>query len=438
MRHETVRPGSSWRGNRAAGVTVRLLAGMLLALLLGSAGSKAAPPTVNDIRIRAHGEATRVVLDLSSKVSYRHLTLDGPARLAIDLPEVDLAHPEDLASGPQGMVENLRFGRLRPGVSRLVLDVSGPFEILNVFELPPNQQYGHRIVTDLRGVEAGQWQAGDGLAGGIERAALLQGITPDAGPEDRTGSAQQIALAVPLRMPPKLKPRADAAVRQIVIDPGHGGIDPGAIGVSGVYEKTIVLDIAQALRRQLLATGRYKVVMTRDDDSTVRLRERLEVARELGGDLFLSLHADSLVQAPGVRGAAVYTLSEEASSAEAARLASKENRADILNGIDLSHQEDIVTQILIDLAQRDANNKSIRMAEVLVDELSAVTPLARRKRQSAGFVVLKSPEMPSALLELGYLSNEADERRLTDQAQIEKLAAAIVRGIDRFFHVGAF
>ena len=170
--------------------------------------------------------------------------------------------------------------------------------------------------------------------------------------------------------PPKQAPTPPRR-RVLVIDPGHGGIDPGAIGSGGTYEKDIVLAMALELRRQLEATGRYEVVMTRETDSIMRLRDRLQTARESDGELFLSLHADSLVQAPEVRGASVYTLSEQASNEEAARLAGKENRADILAGIDLSDQEDIVTEILIDLAQRDANNKSIRLAELLVGELTA-------------------------------------------------------------------
>ncbi len=173
-----------------------------------------------------------------------------------------------------------------------------------------------------------------------------------------------------------------------MIDPGHGGVDPGAIGPGGTYEKDVVLAMALELRRQLEATGRYRVIMTRDADRIVRLRDRLQVARDSDGELFLSLHADSLVKAPEVRGASVYTLSEQASNEEAARLASKENRADILAGIDLSDQEDIVTEILIDLAQRDANNKSVQVAELFVSELKgcdqdgAAAPLAGRLRGS--------------------------------------------------------
>jgi N-acetylmuramoyl-L-alanine amidase len=192
-----------------------------------------------------------------------------------------------------------------------------------------------------------------------------------------------------------------------------------------------------ALRAQLEATGRYKVVMTRADDRTLRLRDRLQIARQSRGELFISLHADSLVRAPAVHGASVYTLSERASNDEAARLARKENRADILAGVDLSDQEDIVTEILIDLAQRDANNKSVRLAEVLVSELQGTTKMARRQRVQAGFVVLKSPDMPSVLVELGYLSNRADEKALADDAHVARLAAAVAHAIDLYFGVGS-
>ena len=219
----------------------------------------------------------------------------------------------------------------------------------------------------------------------------------------------------------------------MVIDPGHGGIDPGAVGSGGTYEKDVVLAMGLELRRQLEATGRYSVIMTREADRIVRLRDRLRVARESDGELFLSLHADSLVRAPDVRGASVYTLSEQASNDEAARLARKENRADILAGVDLSDQEDIVTEILIDLAQRDANNKSVQLAEHFVGQLKSVTKMARQRRSQAGFVVLKSPDMPSVLIELGYLSNAADERVLRDPAHLSGLARAMVAAIDQYF-----
>lgn len=383
----------------------------LIALALPSKLA-AAEASVSDVRIASHGNGTRVVIDLDRRVSFRHVTLDQPPRLAIDLPDVDWKVPENGGFHGAGLVEGLRFGRPRPGVARIVLDVAQPFQIDNVFELPPSGTRGHRIVTDL----VGAFAATNGAA------------EPAAGPEETLAAALVVG---PL---PRKKPQPPSDERIIVLDPGHGGVDPGAIGSStGIFEKDIALEMGLKLREQLEATGRYKVVMTRDSDRIVRLRDRLLIARESQGELFLSLHADSLKKAPDVAGASIYTLSERASNDEAARLASKENRAGILAGVDLSEQEDIVTEILIDLAQRDANNKSIRIAELLVDELGDVSKLAKRRRSQAGFVVLKSPDMPSVLIELGYLSNSSDEKALGDPAHIAKLAAAMVRATDRFF-----
>jgi N-acetylmuramoyl-L-alanine amidase len=224
--------------------------------------------------------------------------------------------------------------------------------------------------------------------------------------------------------------------RIIVIDPGHGGVDPGAIGrTSDILEKDIALRMGLALRDQLEATGRYQVIMTREEDRFVQLRDRQLIAREGQGELFISLHVDSLVSAPEVRGASVYAPSEKAPNDEPARLA-KENRPDILAKIDLSNQEDIVPKILIDLAQRDANNQSITLAELLVQELNGATKMAKQRPAQAGFVVLDSPEMPSVLIELGYLSNPADEKALADDAHIARLAAAVVRAVDAYFGVG--
>jgi N-acetylmuramoyl-L-alanine amidase len=387
----------------------------LLALGRIAAPSMAAEATaVRDIRVATHGEATRVVIDLNRRVSFRHLTLDQPPRLAIDLPEVAWDVPRINGARVIGLVKGLRFGRFRPGVSRIVLDVAQPFEVRGVFELPPSGGHGHRIVTDL--VEA--------------RAPAASATAPAAAVEQR-----QAALAV-VPPPPKRRPPPVSRTRILVIDPGHGGVDPGAIGPGGTYEKDVVLAMALELRRQLEATGRYKVILTRDADRILRLRDRLQVARDSDGELFLSLHADSLVKAPEVRGASVYTLSEQASNEEAARLASKENRADILAGIDLSDQEDIVTEILIDLAQRDANNRSVQVAEHFVNELKGVTKMARPRRSQAGFVVLKSPDMPSVLVELGYLSNAADEQALRDPAHLARMAKAIVAAIDQYFAPG--
>ena len=225
--------------------------------------------------------------------------------------------------------------------------------------------------------------------------------------------------------------------RIIVIDPGHGGVDPGAIGrTSNILEKDVALRMGLALRDQLEATGGYRVIMTRDDDRMVGLRDRLQIARQSQGELFISLHVDSLASAPEVSGASVYTLSERASNDQPARLASQGNRPDILAGINLSNQEDMVPEIPMDLAQRDASILSIRLAELLVQELNRATEMAKRQPAEAGFVVLTSPDMPSVLIELGYLSNSADEKALADDAHIASLATAVARAVDVYFGVG--
>jgi N-acetylmuramoyl-L-alanine amidase len=218
----------------------------------------------------------------------------------------------------------------------------------------------------------------------------------------------------------------------VVIDPGHGGVDPGTVGVGGVAEKTIVLETALAVRDAVERTGRYRVVLTREDDTFLRLRERVALAREVAGDVFVSLHADSW-SAPGQRGASVYTLSSTASDEEAGRLASKENKSDILAGTDLSHHDPVVASILIDLAQRDTSNRSIELADLIAEELAEATPAVHRGRRFAGFAVLKSPDVPSVLLELGYLSNPEDARNLSQPAYRAGLAAAVLRALDRHF-----
>jgi N-acetylmuramoyl-L-alanine amidase len=220
--------------------------------------------------------------------------------------------------------------------------------------------------------------------------------------------------------------------RIIVIDPGHGGIDPGAIGsTSGTLEKEVVLRTGLALRDQLQATGRYQVVMTRDHDRMVGLLDRVQIASQSQGELFLSLHADSLMTAPQVRGASVYMLSERTSS----DFASKESGAKILAGIDPSNQDDLASEVLLDLAQRDTNGRSVRLAELLVEELNGATRMVKQRPAQASFVVLQSPLIPSVLIELGYLSNPGDENALADDAHIARLAAAMVRAIDAYFGV---
>jgi N-acetylmuramoyl-L-alanine amidase len=399
------------------------------ALLFGPAPEALAGATVRDIRIAQHDDGVRVVVELSRVVPFQYVTLDDPPRLAIDLPEVAWLVPETEGMRQIG-INGYRFGTYQPGVSRLVVDVAQPFAVQRVFELP-GVPSGHRIVFDLTldVPTPTVTLAGSDPANAAEPAnGTVNGAVDGMASTEAVAPEQKVAAIATFRLPLK-KPKP----RVIVIDPGHGGVDPGAVGVGGVYEKDVVMAMARELRRQLEATGRYQVVMTRERDHIVRLRDRIQIARQNEGELFLSLHADSLAGNGAIDGALVYTLSEKASTREAARLAAKENRADILAGVDLSNQEEVVTAILIDLAQRDTNNKSMRFADILMGKLAPVTALTRPRPAQAGFVVLKSPDMPSVLVELGYLSNREDERRLTDPQHLARLARALVAAIDDYF-----
>ncbi|MBL8697692.1 MAG: N-acetylmuramoyl-L-alanine amidase [Alphaproteobacteria bacterium] len=219
----------------------------------------------------------------------------------------------------------------------------------------------------------------------------------------------------------------------VVIDPGHGGQDPGAIGASGTYEKTITLAVSRDVKRRLEASGRYRVHLTRDRDEFLRLRERVQRARGWKADLFISIHADSIGSSE-TRGASLYTLSDTASDSEAAALATRENRADIIAGVDLSHESREVANILIDLAQRETMNRSATLASIMVRELGReVRMLAVSPHRFAGFAVLKAPDVPAVLLELGYLSNRQDEALLKQAEHRRKVAIGIHRAVDAFF-----
>jgi len=241
---------------------------------------------------------------------------------------------------------------------------------------------------------------------------------------------QAVAPAVPAADEGPVK--AHNGVPVIVIDPGHGGVDPGATGVSGTYEKHITLAMARELKKELERTGHYRVHLTRDRDVFVRLRDRVAIARQYGADLFVSLHADA-VQNPQIRGLSVYTLSQNASDSEAQALAEKENKADLIAGVDLSHESPDVAGILIDLAQRETMNRSAGFATELVDEVGQEMDLLGNTHRFAGFAVLKAPDVPAVLVEMGYLSNEFEEKHLRQPQYRARLAKALAKAVERFF-----
>lgn len=233
--------------------------------------------------------------------------------------------------------------------------------------------------------------------------------------------------------PPPVAPVAQGDTRPlIVLDPGHGGKDPGATSLSGAYEKNLTFAIATEMRRQLEASGRYRVALTRDGDVAVRLRDRVQLARSAGAGLFVSIHADALSDR-SVRGMSVYTLSDKASDKEAEALAAKENKADLIGGMDLSEADPGVTNILLDLARRETRSTSLVFARLLIRELKRDTPTVNNTLRSAGFAVLTAPDMPAVLLELGYLSNAEDEKLILSPEHQAKVAEGLVRAADIHF-----
>ncbi len=378
------------------------------ALAAGTAASRESPVAVLDLRVGYHPGYTRLVLEIGEPVAYYVFALVKPNRLVIDFPE--LAFPsavEALGPGGIGVISAIRHGLFRPGTSRIVLDLHDPVSVKQAFLMSPRDGRATRFVMDL---------ARSDLAAFAQFARDSQRNVPPPPP----------ARAV--------TPRTDDRP-VIVVDAGHGGIDPGAVGRSGVFEKDIALAAAQHLAERLAATRRYRVVMTRERDVFVGLRDRVAIARAAGADLFLSIHADSIDDSR-VRGSHVYTLSQKASDAEAAALAEKENKSDVIAGLDLASYSEEVNSILLDLSQRETNNLSARLADMVVEAfVHRGVPSISRPHRQAGFAVLKAPDVPSLLVELGFLSNREDERKLQTRRGREPVLDAVIDAVDRHFAV---
>jgi len=425
------------------------LLALLAALATGPARAQAPTSPAGElaaVRFGQQGRFTRVVLDMDRQVPVESRLEREPARLVIELPELRVRLRDDPLGKPRGLATALRPPLSGPAGARLVVELAGPAEFVARFWIPPGQHSpAWRFVIDLEPEGASRPAATAAVPPAVAEPPLPRPRPPGLAAAARPRPAEPPAARAAPSVRPAAAPAASAPVPSnglaqpagrivVAVDPGHGGSDPGTIGVDGVKEKDLVLAMGLELAQLLEATGRYTAVLTRSRDEGLALRERIKIAREAGAQLFLSLHADSIAD-PTVAGASVYTLSETASDEEAAALAAKENKADILTGVDLSRHDPIVAGILIDLAQRDTLNKSIDFAQLLAQELAKVTPLLRNHRRFAGFAVLKSPETPSVLIELGYLSNPEEAKRLGDPRHRRKLAQAIVAAIDR--HTGA-
>ena len=368
-------------------------------------------------RVGGDETRTRFVADISKTVSYSVYVLPDPYRVVIDLPDVTFDLPPGIGHKVRGLVAEYRYGLLEQGKSRIVIDTLGPVLIEKSFLVEPQSGQPARIVVDIvKTTEEAFVKSYNS-----EQAKNQQDIAElSANPVSPPAPVKKIVLA------------NKSGKKIIVLDPGHGGIDPGAISPTGIREKDVVLAFAFALRQALVASGKYDVVMTRDDDHFLSLRSRVEVARENNADLFLAIHADT-VKGQDARGATIYTLSDKASDAEAEALAKKENRADIIGGLDLEAETKEITDILIDLAQRESKNHAVFFSKKAVAELRPLTLMTGKPMRSAGFMVLKAPDVPSVLLELGYLSSKSDEKLLTSAAWQTKIAKAFATAMDNYF-----
>jgi N-acetylmuramoyl-L-alanine amidase len=388
------------------------LAGFVVFALMAlcMAGGVMAQPSVTGVRIGAHPDSTRFVLDLSERIDVKVFTVADPYRVIIDMPALQWSAGDGgrgEAGETSGLVEGYRFGMFQQNNARLVLDLRKPASVKQAFVLPPQDGHGWRFVLDLESTD---------------RASFMARVTaPPSPPPPPPPAAVQSAPQA----------RGDSR-RTVTIDAGHGGVDPGTISGDGSYEKEVTLGVALELKRALERTGRYNVVMTRASDIFIPLGERVEIGRRAKSDLFISLHADS-INDRGIRGSTVYTLSETASDKEAAALASKENKADIIAGVDLGKQSPEVTDILIDLMQRETMNYSIEFAALLVPNLEQRVQMRANSHRFAGFRVLKAPDVPSVLIEMGYLSNPQDTRYLKSDQGRREIAAAVAASVDSYF-----
>ena len=389
---------------------------------LAQSSKKKVLPVVNNFRLGVHDTKTRIVMDVKGPISYKYFLLANPYRLVLDMLEVDFElHP--VSGVLTGGVLGYRFGLLKPGISRVVIDLSKPLLVNKHFIIKPGAKPQSRLVIDLIPTTRSKFLAHVRKSRNQKTIGLLKLKSEEQKHQTNQGFKN------------KFPQKKISKSKIIVLDPGHGGVDPGAIGIKGTYEKKIVLMAAKSIKKILAKSGRYNVILTRKSDRFIPLRKRVAIARRAKADLFISLHADSIKNG-AVRGATVYTLSENASDREAAQLAERENKSDLIVGIDLDAESQEVTDILIDLVQRETMNQSAVFADAIVQEITKKIKTHRRPHKFAGFAVLKALDIPSILLEMGYLSNIEDETLLNTDAFQKKLGRAILLGLDRYFFEG--
>lgn len=417
------RPGLAMLAFCAAGFCAPLFG---VARAQQPAQTKPPLPIAVSARVDAgQGEQTRLVFSVNACVAAETYVLDNPDRAIVDLPEINFQiDPSDgqkkrqdgkprarvhAAAENTGLIASYRFGRLAAGKSRIVVDLAGPAAVLSTICAP---------------TQSGTFELSLALA--PQADAAFKAAARNGAEKQAKAAEEPVEAAVAAAQPSSTRKPI------VVLDPGHGGIDSGALGRHHVVEKVVVLEFAKALASKLRAGDRYQVVMTRNDDTFVPLGDRVRVARKLGASLFVSLHADTLVGG-GAEGATVYTVSERASDREAARVAEHENKADAVGGVESKEDAGDVNDILFDLTRRETRAYSNVFAHSLAAYWKVAARLNKNPSRSAGFVVLKAPDVPSVLLELGYLSNAADSADLTSPQWRDKATGQVAHAIDDFF-----
>lgn len=407
---------------------------------------------VESLRLGTNAGKTRIVLDLSRPTTFRTFLMDGPPRVVLDLPRAKINMSRTRYINDSPVLKSYRSGDLEEGLTRFIFDLSQPAVVASAFLLPKTGTQHDRLVIDLKPENVHVFRAqlqevqGQRHLSGLKPATLppqrservKSDIKTARPPEEDHAGNTPLPLRKPLQ-PKGLKvakslPAEDIAEKHtIIIDAGHGGHDPGAIGHGGVREKNITLSTAKTLKKLLEETGRYKVYLTRSDDRFIELRERVNFSRRKQGDLFISIHADKIAR-KDVRGASLYTLSEKASDSETARLAEQENKAGMVSGVDLSGESADVADILLDLAMREKMNESNLLARFIQSAFKRNgIRLLPNSHRSAGFAVLKAPDIPSILIEIGFLSNTQEAKLLSSSAFQRDVAKGIVEGVDAYF-----
>jgi N-acetylmuramoyl-L-alanine amidase len=413
--------------------TVLKAGGTLLLSVFAPLSAQAAQ--IMAVRVWPAEEYTRVTLENDSNLKATHFIVKNPDRLVVDIEGLELNPTlKELVAKIQSndpYIKQVRVGQNRPNVVRLVFDLK---EEVNpqVFTLEPFGVYRHRLVFDLYPVNPP-----DPIAALIAKGEWSSERAPEIVPP-----VAQAKPEAPPRLPEPQSPKADAAEARvpqltrmitIALDPGHGGEDPGAIGRSGSREKDVVLSIAKRLKSKIEAQPNMRVMLTRDADYFVPLHVRVQKARKVQADLFMSIHADAFVE-PTARGSSVFALSEKGASSTAARwLANKENAADLIGGVNIKSHDRQLASVLLDLTTTAQINDSIKLAKAVLGEIGGINRLHKGAVEQAGFAVLKAPDIPSILIETAFISNPEEEAKLTDDAYQDRMADAVLKGIKKYF-----